>query len=62
MIPARRPDHVIINNNKIKRKKERTCRTLDFADPANYRVKIKESKNKNKIDKVLDSAKEQRKQ
>ena len=37
-IPAGRPDLIIIIN-----KKERTCRIVDFAVPADHRVKLKES-------------------
>ena len=41
LISARRPD-LIIN------KKERICRIVDFADPADHTVKLKESGNKDK--------------
>ena len=47
LIPARRPDLVLIN------KKERTCQLVDFAVPANHWVKLKENE---KIDKYLDLA------
>ena len=47
LISARRPDLVIIN------KKMSTCRIVDFAVPADHRVKLKESKKK---DKYLDLA------
>ena len=40
LISARRPDRVKIN--------KRTCKTVDFADPADHRVKLKESEKKNK--------------
>ena len=36
LIPARRPDLIIIN------KKERTCKIVDFAVPADHRIKLKE--------------------
>ena len=36
----------------------RTCRIVDFAFPANYRVKLKESENR---DKYLDLARELKK-
>ena len=49
----RRPDLIIINH-----KKERTCRIVDIAVPANHRVKLKESEKK---DKYLDFAKELKK-
>ena len=37
LIPARRPDLILIN------KKERTCQLVDFAGPADHRVKLKEN-------------------
>ena len=40
LISARRPDPIIIN------KKEKKCKIVDFAVPANYRVKLKESEKK----------------
>ena len=43
LISARRPDLIIIKN-----KKERTTRIVDFAVPADRRVKLKESKTKYK--------------
>ena len=42
-ISARRPDLIIINNNKQKnknKKNKRSCRIVDFAVPADYRVKL----------------------
>ena len=54
LISARRQDLMIINNNNNKR----TCRIVNFAVPADYRVKLKESKKK---DKYLDLAKELKK-
>ena len=48
LISARRPDLIIINKNK-----KRTFQILDFAVPADYRIKLKESKKK---DKYLDLA------
>ena len=47
LISVRRPDLIIIN------KKERTCRIVDFAIPADHRVKLKECE---KRDKYLDFA------
>ena len=47
LISARRPDLVIINKEK------RTFRIVEFAFPADHRVKLKESENK---DKYLDLA------
>ena len=52
LIPARRPDLVLIN------KKERTCQLVDFAVPADHRVKLKENE---KMDKYLDLARELKK-
>ena len=40
LISARQPDLVIVNQKK------RTCRRVDFAFPADHRVKLKESKKK----------------
>ena len=45
-ISARRPDLIIIN-----KKKKRTCGIVDFAVPAEHRVKLKECE---KRDKYLD--------
>ena len=45
LIPARRPDLVIVNKKK---KRERTYRTVDFAVPEDHRVKITESEKRNK--------------
>ena len=39
LISARRPDLIIIN------KKKKTCKIVDFADPADYRIKLKECEN-----------------
>ena len=49
LMSARRPDLMIIN------KKERTCRTVDFAVPADHRFKLKEFE---KRDKYLDLSRE----
>ena len=49
LIPARRPDLIIIN------KKKRICKIVDFAVPANDRIKLKECEKK---DKYLDLARE----
>ena len=53
LIPARRPDLIIINN-----KKKRTCKIVDFAVPADHRIKLKECEKK---DKYLDLARELKK-
>ena len=42
LISARRPEFIIIN------KKERTCRIVDFAVPADYRVKLTECEKRDK--------------
>ena len=52
LIPARRPNLVLIDNKK------RNCHLVDFAVQADHRVKMKESE---KIDKYLDLARELRK-
>ena len=52
LIPARRPDLIIINNKK------RTCKIVDFAVPADHRIKLKECEKK---DKYLDLARELKK-
>ena len=51
-ISARRPDLIIIN------KKKRTCIIVDFAVPADHRIKLKECEKK---DKYLDLARVLRK-
>ena len=54
LFSARRPNLIIIiiNNNN---NKKRTCKIVDFAVSAGHRVKLKESKKK---DKYLDPTKE----
>ena len=52
LISARRPDLIIIN------KKKRTCKIVDFAVPADHRIKLKECEKK---DKYLDPARELKK-
>ncbi len=42
LIPARRPDLIIIN------KKKRICKIVDFAVPADHRIKLKECEKKDK--------------
>ena len=49
LIPARRPDLIIIN------KKTRICKIVDFTVPADHRINLKESEKK---DKFLDLARE----
>ena len=55
LIPARRPDLIIINKKK---KKKRICRIVDFAVPADHRINLKENEKK---DKYLDLARELKK-
>ena len=57
-ISARRPDLIIINNNKKKKKKKRICKIVDFAVPADHRIKLKECEKK---DKYLELAREWKK-
>ena len=52
LISARRPDLIIINNKK------KICKIVDFAVPADPRIKLKECK---KRDKYLDLARELKK-
>ena len=55
LIPARRLDQIIIYKKK---KKKRICKIVNFAVPANHRVKLKECEKK---DKYLDLARELKK-
>ncbi len=52
LISARRPELIIINKKKRKKK---ICRIVDFAVPADHRIKLKECE---KRDKYLDLARE----
>ena len=52
LVSARRPDLIIIN------KKKRTYKIVDFAVPADHRIKLKECEEK---DKNLDLARELKK-
>ena len=49
LIPARRPDLIIIN------KRKRICKIVDFAVPADHRINLKEGEKK---DKYVDIARE----
>ena len=51
LILPRRPDLIIVNNNN----KKRTSRMVEFAVPADHRVKLKKSEKK---EKYLDFARE----
>ena len=55
-ISARRPDLIIIN--KQKKKKKKISKIVDFADPTDYRIKLKVCEKK---DKYLDLARELKK-
>ena len=52
LVPARRPDFIIIN------KRKRICKIVDFAVPADHRINLKETEKKNKY---LDPARELKK-
>ena len=57
LISTRRPEPMIIYEKRKKEiNKKRTCRIVDFAVPADHRIKLKESKKKKKNDKYLDPA------
>ena len=43
LIPARRPDLIIISNNK-----KRICKIVDFAIPMDHRINLKGSEKKDK--------------
>ena len=53
LILARKPDLIIVN-----KKKKRICKIVDFAVPADHRIKLKECEKK---DKYLDLARELKK-
>ena len=53
LIPARKPDLIIIINQK-----KRTCKIVYFAVPADHRIKLKECEKK---DKYLDLTRELKK-
>ena len=42
LIPASRPDLIIINKKK-KKKRKRICKIVDFAVPADHRINLKGS-------------------
>ena len=62
LIPARRPDLIIINKKKKKkkrkRKEKRICKIVDFTVPVDHRINLKECEKK---DKYLDLARELKK-
>ena len=53
LIPARRPELIIIN-----KKKKKICKIVDFAVPAEHRIKLKECEKRHKY---LDLARELKK-
>ena len=55
LILVRRPDLIIINEKK---KKKKTCKIVNFAVPAEHRIKLKESEKKGQY---LDLARELKK-
>ena len=56
LISIRRPDLIIIIKKKKKKKKrERICKIVNFAVPADHRIKLKECKKK---DEYLNLARE----
>ena len=55
LIPARRPNLIII---KKKKKKKKICKIVDYAVPADHRIKLKECE---KRDQYLDLARELKK-
>ena len=55
LIPARRPDLIIINKKK---KKKKNCKIVDFAVPVDHRINLKKSEKK---DQYLDLARELKK-
>ena len=54
LIPARKPELIIIN----KKKKKRICKIIDFTVPSDHRINLKESEKK---DKYLDLGRELKK-
>ena len=61
LISARRPNHIIINNNNNNNnnnKNKRIFKIVNFAVPADHRIKLKEYEKK---DKYLDLARELKK-
>ena len=58
LISARRPALIIINEKKKEKKKKRICIIVDFAVPADHRIKLKECEKK---DYYLDLARELKK-
>ena len=48
------PEDIVLTNKKIRR----TCHLGDFAIPVDHRMKRKEKKRKEKINKYLDLARE----
>ena len=55
LLSERRPDVIIINNKK------RICKIVDFADPADHRIKLRECEKKKKKVKYLNLARKLKK-
>ena len=51
LIPARRPDLIIIN----KKKKKKICKIVDFAVPADHRIKLKECERRISTSTLLEN-------
>ena len=58
VISARRPDLIIKKKKEKKNKRERICKIVDFAVPADHRINLKECEKKNKY---LDLARQLKK-
>ena len=58
LISARRPDLIIIKKKKKKKKRKKICKIVDFAVPADHRIKLKEYEKRGKY---LDLARELKK-
>ena len=58
LIPARRPDLIIINKKKKNKTKKNICKIVDFAVPADHSITRKETEQK---DKYLDVPRELKK-
>ena len=54
LLSARRPDLIIINKKNKKTKQKKICKIVDFAVPADHRIKLKECER----DKYLNLARE----
>ena len=55
LISARRPDLIIIKKKKKKKKPQRISKIVDFAVPADHRIKIKNVKRKISTSTLLEN-------